>query len=94
MKFEWDEAKNRSNLKKDGISFEEAILIFDGPILTYPDTRLDYGEERWLSIGGIEDIMVVVVVHTNRAGVTRIISARPAKQRERRLYYAHQRAST
>ena len=94
MEFEWDDAKNRSNLKKHGISFEEAILIFDGLILTYPDDRFEYGEERWLSIGKIEDTLVVVVIHTDRAGVVRIISARPAKQRERKLYDAHQRTST
>lgn len=69
MEFEWDEAKNRSNLEKHGISFEEASLIFDGPVLTYPDDRFEYGEVRWRSIGKIEEISVVAVIHTDRAGV-------------------------
>ena len=46
MMFEWNETKNHANLQKHGISFEEVVLIFSGPVLTARDDRFDYGEER------------------------------------------------
>lgn len=84
--FEWDETKNRANIAKHGIGFRRACGIFDGQVFTFVDDRLDYGEVREISIGRIEAIVVLVVVHTDRAGVTRIISARPAKRAERMRY--------
>jgi uncharacterized protein len=89
MKFEWDPAKNALNFEKHGILFEEARLIFDGPVLTGPDSRRDYGEERKISIGSIQQLIVVVVVHTDRDGSIRIISARLASRKERKLYHEH-----
>ncbi|MBN9075289.1 MAG: BrnT family toxin [Rhizobiales bacterium] len=86
MRFEWDERKNALNLAKHGISFEEACLIFEGPVVSRTDDRTDYGEQREVSIGAIGDIVVVTVVHTDREGVIRLISARLANRRERRLY--------
>ena len=88
MKFEWDPAKGESNFVKHGIRFEEACLIFDGPVLTLADRRSDYGEERKISVGAIVGTVVVVVVHTDRNGGTRIISARLANRKERMLYHA------
>lgn len=90
MKFEWDEAKNAANLAKHGISFEEAKLIFEGPMLSRIDARFEYGEERRISIGMIEATVAVVVVHTDRSGTTRIISARLANREERKRYNDHQ----
>jgi uncharacterized DUF497 family protein len=84
--FEWDEAKSAANLAKHGISFPEACLIFEGPVLSRSDERHAYGERRIVSIGCVRAIAVIVVVHTDRAGVTRLISARRASRRERRLY--------
>jgi uncharacterized protein len=89
MKFEWDPVKNTLNFKKHGILFEEACLVFDGPVLTGPDNRRDYGEERQISIGSIQQLIVVVVVHTDRDGSIRIISARLASRKERKLYHEH-----
>jgi uncharacterized protein len=86
MQFEWDESKGQSNLQKHGISFEEAIEIFDGPVLTRIDLR-DYTEVREISVGAIAGIVVLVVVHTDRNGITRIISARKGNRKERRLYH-------
>ena len=91
MKFEWDDDKNALNLKKHGLSFEEACLIFEGPVFTRVDDRFDYGEERTISIGLIQSVVAVVVVHTDRAGAIRIISARLANRNERRHYDEHQR---
>lgn len=87
MRFGWDENKNRSNIAKHGISFELAKDIFNGPILHAVDTRFDYGEERNINIGSIDEILVIVVVSTNRANnLTRIISARKANKAERTRY--------
>lgn len=86
MKFEWDEAKNQSNIAKHGVSFEDASRIFDGFTLDAVDNRQDYGEERIISLGMIDGVAVLVVVHTDREGACRIISARPAKKAERQRY--------
>jgi uncharacterized protein len=91
MEFEWDEAKNRSNQGKHGISFEEAREIFERSVLMWEDSRRDYGETRYTSVGEIGDsiVVVLVVVHTPRGRKTRIISARKANARERKRYYAY-----
>ena len=59
MQFEWDENKNAQNLKKHGISFEEAQEIFDGIVFTAIDERFDYGEIREISIGAIQGVVIV-----------------------------------
>ena len=87
--FEWDEAKNEENLRKHGISFSEAVEIFNGPILTNIDDRFDYPETREISLGFLGETIVVNVVHTDRNGKTRIISARKATRSERILFYAY-----
>ena len=90
MMFEWDERKSASNLQKHGISFEEACLIFEGRIFSWTDDRLDYGETRMISIGLIHQVVAVAVVHTDRQGKTRLISARLANRQERKRYDDHQ----
>jgi uncharacterized protein len=59
MQFEWDENKNAQNLKKHGISFEEAQEIFDGIVFNAIDQRFDYGEIREISIGAIQGVVIV-----------------------------------
>ena len=86
MDFEWDEQKNQANIAKHGISFERAQRIFEGMTVDQVDDRQDYGEERIISLGMIEAILILVVVHTDRNGATRIISARPARRSERKIY--------
>ena len=86
MQFEWDDAKNETNYIKHGILFEEAALVYSGIILTEADERRDYGEKREISIGQLTDQVVIVVVHTDRNGVTRLISARTANRTERKRY--------
>jgi len=85
VKFEWDEQKNRINIRKHGISFEDVKAIFEDVRITAVDTRQSYGEIRKISLGMIYG-RVCVVVYTERKGVTRIISARKANQREKRRY--------
>lgn len=94
MRFEWDEAKNRLNVEKHGVSFEQAALIFDGFTVDRIDNRFDYGESRELSIGLLEGVAVLVVVHTDRDGVCRIISARQARKDERKRYEQAVRQAT
>lgn len=90
IRFEWHEAKNRSNQRKHGIDFETAQLIFDDPHCISFVERINGGEERWHAIGSVEDIIVIVVVHTYLEEaldeVIRIISARRATRHERKLY--------
>jgi uncharacterized protein len=86
MEFEWDESKNQQNQQKHRISFEEAKEIFSGVVFTSVSDKLDYGEIREISIGTIQNIAVIVVVHTDRNGKIRIISARKATPKERRKY--------
>ena len=87
LEFEWDEGKNAANRVKHGIALEEAALIFRGLTLTELDAREDYGEAREISIGQLADQLVIVVVHTDRNGITRLISARTANRLERRRYH-------
>jgi uncharacterized DUF497 family protein len=89
-RFEWDEAKNERNKTKHGIDFETAQLAFDDPFCVSFVERVDGGEERWHAIGMIENIIIIIVVHTYRAEasdeVIRIISSRRATSHERKLY--------
>jgi uncharacterized protein len=87
IEFEWDEAKNRTNIAKHGISFELARKIFDGIVWSRIDQRLNYGEMRIISIGAVEQAAIIVMAHTDRNGKIRIISARPANRKERRRYH-------
>lgn len=84
--FEWDDDKNRKNIEKHGVSFEVASRIFENRTVTFIDTRFEYGELREVSLGIVSGIVVLTVVHTDRDGKTRIISARRADRKERQRY--------
>ena len=86
MTFEWDARKNARNLRQHGIDFEDAVGIFDRSILEGPDNRGDYGEERLIAYGEVNQ-QVIAVVYTWRAGSRRIISARKVTRNEREAYY-------
>ena len=85
--FEWDETKNRANLAKDGIDFDEAKRLFERYFYFEDDTRMDYGEVRTIAYG-VVDNSVLTVVYTMRGNTRRIISARRARRDERRTYRA------
>jgi len=93
MKLEWDENKRMDNLYKHGLDFQDAGKIFaDKKRIEFTDNRKDYGESRVRAIGKIEagtfrKRMIALVVFVDRNGIKRIISARPANKKERRLYY-------
>jgi uncharacterized DUF497 family protein len=86
MQFEWDAAKNRENIRKHRIDFADVPDVFDGPMLIELDQRADYNEERWLGIGFLHNIAVVVVWMERQADVLRIISARKANRHERQRF--------
>jgi hypothetical protein len=90
MRFVWDEPKNRSNRKKHRISFEIAQFVFSDPFALSVVERVVQGEERWQTLGLIAGAVVVLVAHTveeeDGEEVIRIISARKATPRERKIY--------
>ena len=63
MKFEWDDKKRHSNIRKHGIDFNEVYEIFTNPLLIKLDTRIDYGEDRYVGLG-ITNRCVVVIAYT------------------------------
>lgn len=85
-KFEWDEGKNSKNQAKHGIRFEEILTVFDYPMLTKVDDRFDYGEVRYIGIGKNKIAVFFTIVYTKREPKIRIISARKANKKERKLY--------
>lgn len=82
MKFEWNKGKNKSNIQKHGLDFNDASLFFESPYLCHEDTRTDYKEKRFIAVGTIEQ-RVVVMVFSKRKNKIRIISMRKANEREK-----------
>ena len=89
LEFDWDENKNKANIKKHKISFEEAKEVFydDNAILFDDPDHSDY-EERFLIIGRISNLNIYVVSHCYRENddVIRLISARKATKKEKGIY--------
>jgi uncharacterized DUF497 family protein len=85
--FEWDDEKARSNVRKHGISFEEAATIFaDWLHITRPDPQHSTNEERFVTIGMSTRNRLLVVAHAYPGDVIRIINARPATRLEKQTY--------
>lgn len=86
MRIEFDEIKERDNIRKRGLSFSTAALVFADPnrIELYDDR--EYDEERWATIGMVEDILTVIYTVRDHGNTYRIISARKATKKERRIY--------
>ena len=89
---EWDEEKKQTNFSDHGLSFEDAETVFSGECLTFEDTRYDYGEPRFVTLGRLEG-RTVVIAHTPRGENTRIISMRKANSREQKTYKERLEAS-
>ena len=85
MKYEWYEAKNRKNIAKHGLSFEDAEHVFSGPCVTFEDDRFAYGEQRLITLGLLAE-RLVVIAHSPRDEGTRIISMRKGNRREQKIY--------
>lgn len=89
MRFDWDAAKARDNLRKHGVSFEEARTVFsDDQAILIPDPEHPDEEDRFVLLGLSSTLRVLTVVHCYRASdeVIRIISARKATRSERAQY--------
>ena len=87
MRFEWDPRKAAANLHKHGISFEEATTALrDDLALTGRDPDHSTGEARYITFGVSSQGRLLVVSHTERGGLVRIISARTATKSERKIY--------
>jgi len=87
MKFEWDEAKRKKNLRKHGIDFIDVSEMFENPMISYLDTRNDYDEDRIIGIGYVQNrILLVCYLELCSGNVIRIISARKALSHERKNF--------
>jgi uncharacterized DUF497 family protein len=87
MKFEWDEKKAAENLRKHGVSFYEAITVFEDPwFLIFPDVLHSFREQRFIITARSKQGRLLVVAYTPRKNATRLISARKATHREHLQY--------
>ena len=86
MKFEWDENKNLVNIQKHSVDFNNVPEIFNGPMIINIDDRIDYGEERYIGIGFLRDIIAVVIFVEKDDDIIRIISARKANKNESKIF--------
>ena len=87
MKFDWDPVKADTNKGKHGVTFDEASTVF-GDVLSVSGRDLSHsvGEHRYLTFGLSSQGRVLVVSHTDRGDIVRIISARTATRKEKRIY--------
>ena len=91
MRFEWDEAKNRQNRRKHGVTFEEAQSVFlDECALRFFDPDHSDDEDRFLMLGISFRLRVLIVCHCHRTNdtVIRLISARKADKQEETDYWS------
>ena len=91
MLFEWDENKRLANLKKHGLDFYDVEQVFEDKLhITFEDKKKDYGEKREITVGMYNGDLLTSVCHTDRDGITRVISFRHASKKERIKYYARE----
>ena len=87
MKFDWDPQKDKNNVKKHALSFEEAATVFYDPLsASFHDPDHSKEDSRFITIGYSSRNRLCVVVHTERENTLRIISARQATVRERKRH--------
>jgi hypothetical protein len=90
IRFDWGPNKSKSNQQKHGVSFEQGAQVFHDPYAVLRLDRIEDGEMRWHTIGQVDDLLLLLVVHTIReegsVEFIRIISARRATPNERRRY--------
>ena len=87
MRYTWTQEKNRSNLQKHKIAFEDAKRIFEGLTVERVDNRFDYGEIRVYAIGLVNGVEITVIYSDIDDDERRIISAWKAESHERRYYW-------
>jgi uncharacterized DUF497 family protein len=84
VRFEWDEKKNRVNVRKHGLDFSDAEAVFERPVIANIDHR--YDEERWVGYGRLQGIVVALAFTQPDSETVRIISMRKATRKERQRY--------
>jgi len=90
MRFEWDREKAAANLKKHGVSFDEAVTVFFDPLsATFDDPDHSEDETRLITVGYSAQNRLLVVCHTERRGVLLVFSARRATRGERKRHEKH-----
>ena len=87
MRYIWDREKNRSNVARHGIAFEDAQRIFEGPTVEKIDDRFDYGETRVYAVGLVNGLEITAVYTDENDDKRRIISAWRSEPHERRYYW-------
>jgi uncharacterized DUF497 family protein len=87
MQFEWDPKKAKQNLKKHGVSFDEAVTVFYDPLsASFDDPDHSANEQRYVTIGVSSKDRLLVIAQAERGANTRIISARLATSNERKKH--------
>jgi uncharacterized DUF497 family protein len=96
--FEWDEGKAKTNERKHGVRFDDAILVFADPYALMEQDRIEGGELRWQTIGLAGGVVLLLVAHTIRDEgadeIIRIISARKATWKECKHYDENREENT
>ncbi len=86
MQFTWDENKRELNRAKHGFDFVDAKRVFAGATFTFEDDRYAYGEQRFVTLGLLNGV-VVVIAHTEQGNDVRIISMRGATKHEQFVFF-------
>lgn len=87
MEFEWNPEKERANLRKHRVSFEEAQTVFGDPMfITVLDVEHSITEDRYITIGQSNRNRILLIAHAEKNGRIRIISAREVTRHERNFY--------
>ncbi|HPA47522.1 MAG TPA: BrnT family toxin [bacterium] len=95
MQFEWASEKARQNDRKHAVSFDEAVTVFYDPLsATFDDPDHSFDERRYLTVGFSSRHRLLVVAHSEKEEILRIISARPATAQERKRHEKHSPRST
>ena len=87
IRFEWSEHKRAQHLARYGLDFADAPRVFDGPTFTFEDDRFDCSEQRFVTLGMLDSI-VLSIVHTETPRIIRIIPIRKATTREQATCFA------
>ena len=86
MQFSWSESKRKANIRTLGLDFIDAALVFEGATYTFEDDRISYAEQRFVTLGLLAGVPVLIV-HTEDKHEIRIISFRKATRAEARIYF-------
>ncbi|MDR0312535.1 MAG: BrnT family toxin [Treponema sp.] len=90
VKFIWDENKNRANIKKHGVDFDDAVRAwYDPDRLDFFDEEHSLNEPRWIFLGSVAGVVLFVVETEPDKETVRVISARRATKREQEAYYGN-----